>query len=348
MVRIGIIGVGGIVQGVHIPGIQKAKGGKIVAICDTNPETLKKVGDLLDIPEKYRFENHLDLIACEEVDAVEICTPNHLHVPMSLDVMKTGKPFQVEKPLSINKEIAATLGDALKENFVPNMMCFSYRYCSAVRYAKDIIQQGLLGDVIHINVEYLKDSALWKGRGMEWRFEKKCAGTGVLGDLGVHLIDMAQFLVGKMIRVCSKAVIVVKERPIPGTDKMGKVETDDFCNFLADFEGGAAGVFSVTRCAIGQGNTIKYAIYGTKGMIAFDLNKPDELSVCIGDVDVDTRGQHTVKVPKKYQVSQEQTFIDMVNGKECQYLPTVEDGIECQRILDTLLESSEKRCWMDL
>lgn len=348
MVKIGIIGVGGIVQGVHIPGLKAATGGKIVAICDINPDTLKKVGDMLEIDEKYRFTNYLDLIACKEVDAVEICTPNHLHVPMSLDVMKAGKPFQVEKPLSVNKEEASKLYDALKDNFIPNMMCFSYRYCSAVRYAKDIIEQGMLGDIVHVNVEYQKDSAFWKGRPMEWRFEKKCAGTGVLGDLGVHLIDMAQFLVGDMKSVCSRTGIVVKKRPIAGTDKMGDVETDDFCNFMADFHCGAAGVFSVTRCAVGQGNTIKYGIFGTKGMISFNLNFPDELSVCIGDVDVEARGQHTVQVPKKYRVSQEQTFIDMVSGKQCQYLPTVEDGMKCQKILDSLLESSVKNCWIDL
>ena len=348
MVRLGIIGVGGIANGVHIPEIQNTKNGQIVAICDIDKERLQAVGDKLGIDEKYRFENYMDLINCDIVDAIEICTPNYLHVPMALDALKSGKPFEVEKPLSINYQDATRLGDALKENAVPNMMCFSYRFRSAVRYAKDIIEQGLLGDIIHVNVEYLKDSGLWKGRPMEWRFEKDKAGTGVLGDLGVHLIDMAQFLVGDMKRICGKAAIVVKERPIKGTDKIGKVETDDYCNFMVEFENGAAGMFSVTRCAVGQSNTIKYAIYGTKGMIGFNLNKSDEIEVCIGDIDVDSHGQHTIRVPSKYRVSQEQTFIDLVEGKLGQYLPTVEDGLKCQKILDSLLESSEKSCWIDL
>ena len=83
--------------------------------------------------------------------------------------------------------------------------------------------------------------------------------------------------------------------------------------------------------------------------IAFDnINLFDEISVCIGEIDVETRGQHTIKVPKKYRVSQEQTFIDMVEGKEIPYLPTVDDGLKCQKILDSLLESSEKNCWIQL
>ncbi len=348
MVRIGIIGVGGIATGVHIPGILEAKNGKVTAICDVNPEALKKAGEKLNIPEEFRFSNHMDLLNCGNIDAVEICTPNHLHVPFSLDAWRANIPFEVEKPLSINMTEASRLGDALKEKNVPNMMCFSYRFRSAVRYAKELIEKGLLGDIVHVNVEYFKDSAFWKGRPMEWRFEKQYAGTGVLGDLGVHLIDMAQFLVGDMTRVCSRTGIVVKQRPIAGTDKIGNVETDDFCNFMADFENGASGVFSVTRCAIGQSNTIKYGIYGTLGMMEFNLNNPDEISVCIGEIDVETHGQHTIKVPKKYRASQEQTFIDMVEGKDCPDLPTVEDGLKCQKILDALLESSEKNCWIDL
>lgn len=348
MVRVGIIGVGNCAQAVHVTGVRDSKGGKVVAICDIDPEKLQKVGDLLDLDEAHRFENYMDLIHCDEVDAVEICTPNHLHVPIALEAIKAGKPFQVEKPISVNKTEAQKLVDAVKENPVPNMVCFSYRYRSSVRYAKDIISRGLLGDIIQVNVEYQKDSGYWKDRPMEWRFEKKYAGTGVLGDLGVHVIDMAQFLIGDIVRVCGRTGIVIKERPIRGTDKMGKVETDDYCNFLVDFANGCSGVFSATRCAIGQGNTIRYSIFGTKGMIGFNLNKPDEMTVCIGELDVETRGSHVIKVPAKYKVLQEQTFVDMVAGKECQYLPTVEDGLKCQKILDAVLESSEHSCWVEV
>lgn len=122
MVRIGIIGVGGIANGRHIPEIQKSSGGKITAICDINEKALKATGDKLGIPEHLRFTDYRDLIASDEVDAVEICTPNHLHVPMAVDAVKAGKPVNVEKPLSVNLDKAQPLKAALEENPVPNMM----------------------------------------------------------------------------------------------------------------------------------------------------------------------------------------------------------------------------------
>lgn len=348
MVRIGIIGVGGIACGAHIPEICESDGGVLTAVCDIDSGKLNSVGDRFNIPQNRRFTNYRELIECDEVDAVEICTPNYLHVPMAIDAVRAGKPINVEKPLSVNITEARKLESALSENHVPNMMCFSYRFKPAVRYAKEILNRGLLGDILSVNVEYLKSSAFMAGRRLEWRFIKKYAGTGVLGDLGVHLIDMAQLLVGNMTRVCAETGIVVKQRKKLDSEELGNVETDDYCNFLADFECGAHGMFNVTRCAIGHDNTIKYDIFGTRGVLSFNLNNSDELSLCIGDIDVESCGMHTVKVPDKYRIAQEQMFVDLVSGKECQYLPSVADGIVCQNILDSLLESSQKNGWIYL
>lgn len=348
MVRIGIIGVGGIANSVHIPGINSANGGVLTAICDIDREALKRTGDKYNIPEHLRFENYIDLINCSEVDAVEICTPNYLHVKMAADAARAGKPINVEKPLSVNYDEAKKMYDVLEKHNVPNMMCFSYRFKPAVRYAKEVMKRGLLGDILSVNVEYLKSSAFWEGRRLDWRFIKEYAGTGVLGDLGVHLIDMAQFLVGDITSVCAKAGTIVKQRKKLDSEELGEVETDDFCNFMATFECGANGMFAITRCAIGHDNTIKYDIFGTKGVLSFNLNNPDELRLCIGEIDVESYGMHTVRVPDKYKITQEQMFIDLVSGKECQYLPTVADGIEGQKILDSLLESSESGKWINI
>ena len=139
-----------------------------------------------------------------------------------------------------------------------------------------------------------------------------------------------------------------KERKKLDSEEYAPVETDDYCNFLAEFDNGAAGVFTVTRCALGHGNTIKYDIYGTKGVISFNLNNPDILNVCIGDIDLECQSMHTVSVPGKYRISQEQMFINMVEGKPCPYLPTVADGLRSQKILDSLLISSEENRWVNL
>lgn len=347
-VRIGIIGVGGIANSVHIPQIQKSADAEVTAVCDIDPNALKTTGDKLGIPEELRFSDYRDLIKCDQVDAVEICTPNYLHVPMAVEAAKSGKPFHVEKPLSVSYEAAKPLEAFLRAKNVPNMMSFSYRFKPAVRYAKWILERGLIGDVLSVNVEYLKASAFMEGRRLDWRFVKEYAGTGVLGDLGVHLIDMAEFLVGEFQEVCANCGIVVKERKRLDSEEMAAVETDDYCNFLVKLKNGAVGTFIITRCALGNANTIKYDIYGTQGVISFNLNQPDVLGVCVGEVDLKSEALHTVKVPAQFGITQGQMFIDLVNGKPCEYLPTVWDGLKCQKILDALLLSDTESRWVRL
>ena len=346
--KIGIIGVGGIANSVHIPGIEKCSGAEIYAICDINKDTLKSVGDRLGIPENLRFCDYRELIGCPKVDAVEICTPNYLHVEMALAAAAAKKPFNVEKPLSISMDTAIALEEKMKSDFVPNMMCFSYRFKPAVRYAKWILERGMIGDIVNVNVEYLKSSAFWEGRRLDWRFVKEYAGTGVLGDLGVHLIDMAEFLLGNIKEVSATTEIFVKNRKKLDSEEIGEVTTDDYCSFLANFENNIKGTFLITRCALGHANTIKYDIYGTKGVISFDLDHPEVLGVCVGEVDRMSEALHTVNVPHRFYVEQEQTFADMINGKECEYLPTLKDGFRSQRILDALLLSDSERKWISI
>lgn len=345
MKRIGIIGVGGIAQ-FHIGQLQEIKECKIVAICDIDPQKLLTVGEKLQIPEEQRFTEYQDLINCEEVDAVEICTPNYLHIPMAVAAANAGKPFNVEKPLSVCMEATKPLQEALAKNPVKNMMCFSYRFMPAVRYAKWIMENNLIGDVVSIDVAYLKSSAFWAGRRLDWRFVKQYAGTGVLGDLGVHLIDMAEFLTGKITEVAAECKIVVKKRKRLDSEELANVETDDYCSFLAKMDNGISAAFVITRCAYGNENTIKFDIYGTKGVISFDLNQPEILKVCVGEIDLKSEALHTVKVPQEYFMKQEQMFIDMLYEKECKYLPTVQDGLRSQKILDSLLLSSEEKRWV--
>ena len=348
MVKLGLIGLGGICQGKHIKELKDVKDVQIAALCDIDKERLAYVAKNLNIPEDHCFTDYHDLIACADVEAVEICTPNYLHIPMAVAAVEAGKAINVEKPLSINMQEAMALKEALEKHPVKNMMCFSYRFLPAVRYAKYIMEQNMIGKVNGIKVEYLKNSALWEGRRLDWRFVKEYAGTGVLGDLGVHLIDMASFLCGDFHAVCGQTGIVVKERQKLDSDEWAPVETDDYCNFLATLGDDIPASFTITRCALGNANTIRYEIYGNDGAISFDLNNPTVLNVCIGPIDKKANTLHTVPVPQEYVITQEQMFSDLLNGVPCRYLPTVEDGLKCQKILDALLESSEKKCWITL
>lgn len=345
MKQIGIIGVGGIANSAHIPQLLDIEDCKITAICDINESALLTVGEKLGLDNKHRFTDYKKLIDCDDVDAVEICTPNYLHIEMAEYTAKKGKPMNIEKPLCLTAEEAEQVDAIIKENNITNMMSFSYRFAPSVRYAKWIMEKGLIGKVVSINVEYLKSSAFMEGRRLDWRFVKKYAGTGVLGDLGVHLIDMAQLLVGDIKSVSAMKETVVKQRMKLDSDEFADVETDDICNFIANVEDKRTGdnvlaTFAITRCAIGNQNTIKYNIYGTEGMISFDLNNSSELGVCIGEVDKKSDGLHTVQVPNSFYITQEKAFIDSLHGNICEYFPTVEDGIKCQKVIDAIDEST--------
>ena len=345
--RIGIIGTGRI-SAVHIKGIKEAKGGVITALCDINEDALNRVGDELGIPKEYRFTDYHDLIGCDEVDAVEICTPNYLHVPMATAAIKAGKAVNVEKPLSCNMADVGGVLTALEENPVPNMMCFSYRFRPAVRYAKKLIADGGIGKVVSVNIEYLQSGSFIEGRRMEWRFVKEYSGTGAIGDLGVHLIDMTRYLVGDITAVCARKGTVVKQRRMLDSEVIGDVTTDDYCSFIADIEGGAVATFIVTRCAHGHSNTIKYDIFGTDGVISFNLNNPTELAICLGRDEVKTVGLHTVKVPEEYYASQEQSFIDIALGRYNEPIADIREGARCQRIVDAISLSSEENKWIEI
>jgi len=340
MLKIGIIGLGGISKK-HIKEILESPKAKICAICDIDETKLKSVGDHLEIPEENRFTDYRELIACSEVEAVEICTPNYLHIPMAMDVVAAGKALEVEKPLSVDYAGVDELLRAIDDAGVVNMTCFSYRFMPAVRYAKHLIEAGKLGKIINVDVAYLKSSGFWAGRRLDWRFVKEYAGCGVIGDLGVHLIDMTRYLVGDFKSVYASTEIVVKQRQKLDSDEYAAVETDDLASFMAKLEGNVHANFLISRCAIGNDNTIKFEIYGTEGVLRFNLNNPNELTVCIGDVDRETDSLHTVKVPKKYNIGQEETFIQAALGEIPEDFPVVREGAACQKIVDALIESAK-------
>lgn len=343
MVRIGVVGTGGIACNVHIPEILNCPEGKLVAICDIDEAKLKAAGEKFNIPENMRFTDYNDLIACPEVDAVEICTPNHLHVPIALAAVKAGKHIEVEKPLTTecNEQMQELLDEIEKRGLV-NMMSFSYRFKSAVRFAKHLIDEGRLGKIVNVNIEYLQSGVFIPGRRLEWRFVKEYAGSGTLGDLGVHLIDMTRFLIGDFKSVAALSSTVVKERRKLDSDEIAPVLVDDITSFVAKLENDVIANFLVTKCAIGESNTIKYEVYGTDGVLKFNLNNPNVLSLCIGDVDRETGSIHEVNVPVKYRLGQEECFIKTVAGESFPYYPGVREGAVCQKIVDAVVESAKE------
>lgn len=346
-VQIGIIGLGGI-SAKHIKELLACPQASIVAICDVDEKALKRVQRQLNLPEVKCYRDYRALIADCDVEGVEICTPNYLHTEMAVAALQANKPVNVEKPIAMDYAQACEILAAEKESSAFGMTCFSYRFMPAVRYAKYLVDQGTIGQIVGMNIAYLKCSAFWQGRRLEWRFVKKYAGSGVIGDLGVHLFDLAQILAGDIKRLCASTKIVIKERQDLHSDVILPVETEDMCSLVMQFAGGADASVHVTRCAIGHNNTIRYDVYGTRGAISFDLDKPDHLYLCHGEGDPKNFPVQDIQVPKEFFLSQEQAFIDAILGKRDAMFPTIAIGAAGQKIVDAILQSADQNKWVTL
>ena len=345
-VRIGIIGYGGIAKGRHVPELLACPDAEIVAVCDISEAARAAAKETLGLSDEKCYVHYRDLIADPTVDAVEVCTPNHLHAEIAIAVLAAGKPVNLEKPIALHYEQAMQIVQAEEKSTAFGMTCFSYRFFPAVRYAKHLVDNGKIGDVVGLNVAYLKDSAFWEGRRLEWRFVKECAGSGVIGDLGVHLIDLAQLLAGDIVKLCAESDILVKERTTLNGDAVAPVETEDSCCFLAQFQNGAKGSFHITRGAIGHQNTIRYDVYGTKGSLSFDLNDPTVLHICCGEGD--PKGYSYVKetVPDAFFLKQEEAFVKAVKGEKTDLFPTIKMGAQGQLVVDAIIRSAEEERWI--
>lgn len=341
--RMGIIGCGEIANGVHITGLLACKNAEITALCDIDPKALRDTQKRLELPDDCLFEDYRDLLRSGLVDAVSICTPNNMHFPIAMDAVACGIPYAVEKPVTLDEKEAELLYQATKEKGLAHMVCFSYRFRAAARYARKLIQEGKLGRIYHVYASYLQSWAT-KDQPYYWRFEKAQTGSGTLGDLGCHIIDLVRFLTGlEYVSVTASTGTIVKERKALDSDEMRTVDVDDWVHFLTEMTDGVSGVFESTRFAMGRGNYQVVEIYGENGCIVYHFsNEKNWVEVSIGD----TYTKNNVLTPldvSQYGVSQMQSFVDLVNGEGDGLAADAEDGLICQHVCDSVLRSAEEK-----
>ena len=354
VIRVGSVGVGAIWGGVHEPGIAKSPDLTLVAICDIDEKKLEAVGEKYGIPPQYRFTDYRDLVNCDIVDAVDICTSNDAHFKVAMAAVEAGKPFNLEKPITLTAEEADILAKAAQEKNVKNMVCFSYRFKAAARYAKDLIAQGKIGRVYHVNMQYFQAWGLPRANcPLVWRYVKSRTGTGALGDLGSHALDLVRFVTNKeYTRVVGHTGTYVHERPLLDGKGVGQVDVDDFSNYMADMEDEISVSFQITRFAYGRGNYQRMEIYGSEGAIVYSLDATpagiDEIEVCSGDINADAHVFNHLPIPQQYFCDQMQSFADIVNGTGDGLAANIQDGQANQHLLDAIVESAEKGTWLSL
>ena len=340
--RIGLIGVGGIMNGAHIPGYLSDDNCEITAIADISESALERTGDRLNLPRERRFGSHTELLRSGLVDAVDIATSNDVHVPIALEALSAGYPVSVEKPIGMNFNQALELEKRSAETGLPVFVCFSWRYRLFPRYMKYLVDSGEIGRLYHIYIKCIKDSGLWKGRRLEWRFQKERAGSGVLCDLGSHMFDMIRFFGEEFESVFCDMGTIVKRRQMIDSDEWGDVTTDDWSNVICRLKSGIDATVTLTRCATNEKDTIEFYLIGEKGSLKFVYdNGPQKLYKCTGD-DMKDNTFREVEVPSDFKAgSQSSAYISLLSGVSDSYTALIGDGIKSQAAVDAAVMSFE-------
>jgi len=217
------------------------------------------------------------VIARDDIEIVDITVPNDLHRPIAEFALQHGKHVLCEKPLALSAEEASRMSQCARRSTAVHMVAFNYRRCSAVLEAKRLIDSGALGKIFHFRALYLQDWALPAETPFTWRFSAAQSGSGALGDIGSHAIDLAIHLVGEIASVVGVAETFVGTRPEAGSNDSRSVDVDDCAVALLRFANGAVGTLEASRFSYGRKNFLTFEISGSNGALAFNWERSNEL-----------------------------------------------------------------------
>ena len=338
------------------------------AVCARNADKAKEFAD------NWGYESvetdWKKLVERDDIDAIDICTPNNLHKDIAIAAAHAGKMILCEKPIAMNVAEGEEMCEAVESAGVANIVWYNYRRAPAVTLAKKLIDEGKLGRIFHYRAVFLQDwtisEELPQGGEALWRLDADAAGSGVTGDLLAHCIDTAIWLNGTIKDVNAMTETFIKERVHQGTGKKQEVKIDDACAFMCHFDNGSLGTFESTRYARGHKALYTFEINGEHASIAWDLHDLHRLSYFDHRDESQTRGWRSIHVTDGdhpymgnwwvpgLQIGYEHTFVHEV-ADFLQSLstgepvgPTFRDALETQKVCDAVLESASNRAWADI
>ena len=310
------------------------------------------------------------LVARDDIDAIDICTPNNTHAEIAIAAAEAGKMVLCEKPLARTTEESLPMVEAIEKAGVANTVWYNYRRIPAVTLAKQIVDSGKLGRIFHYRANFLQDwtisEDLPQGGEALWRLDANAAGTGVTGDLLAHCIDTAIWLNGGIKDVSAMTETFIKERVHQATGEKQAVTIDDACVFHCHFENGSLGLFESTRYARGHKALYTLEINGEHASIRWDLHDLNRLEFFDHSDEGIVRGWRSVHITDgdhpyldKWWVpglciGYEHTFVHQVadflaslsSGEPCN--PTFRDALETAKVCDAVLASAKERAWKDV
>lgn len=366
---------------VHTSGWQQAgkffgTPARVTHVVGRNREATQAFADAFGVPNV--LTDWREAVADPDIDVIDICTPGDSHVDIAIAALEAGKHVLCEKPLAntvAGAERMAAAAEAASARGIRSMVGFSYRRTPALSYAKRLVDEGRIGDVRHIRAQYLQDWISDPEFPLVWPLDKDAAGSGALGDIGAHIIDLAGFLTGhRLTGLTGITETFVKRRPklaaqtgglsATGSDEYGDVTVDDAAAWVARTDRGALATFEATRFAVGRRNAMRIELNGSKGSLAFDFERMNELEFFDFADPAPEAGFRRILVtdpehpymgawwPPGHGVGYEHAFThevhDLVDAIEAgrDPEPSFADGLEVQRIL-AAIESSEGN-WVDL
>jgi predicted dehydrogenase len=332
-VRLAVIGTGGIARYVHLPELLRCEQAEVVAVCDTDEARVRDIAAEFNIPRTYA--SHEELLAKERLDAVSICTPNNSHAAISLAAIERGLHVCCEKPLGVSYGETRRMYEAARQRDLTTMVAFSYRFVPSARLLAELIDESALGELYNIEAVYGQMHLIDPKAPLVWRMQKRIAGSGALGDLGSHLIDLCRWWAGDVTAVCARMKTFIGQRPLPGSDQMGKVDVDDTVSCVAEFSSGAVGTLTASRYFTGRGNYQRVEITGRHGSVVFRNELSRELEACIGTHFVETRTHATMRTSPRHEVGQMAHFVQAVAGGR-KVKPDFEDGMRAQEVLEAI------------
>ena len=293
------------------------------------------------------------VIERKDIHVVDVAVPNSLHGPTAIAAAQAGKVVLCEKPLAMSLAEAQSMADAARN--VPNLVWFNYRRIPAVSYAKRLIEEGRLGEIFHYRATYLNQSGNDPSKTSGWRYRREDSGSGVIGDLLSHSLDLALYLNGKISQLNAMTHTFAAGRDV-----------DDAALLMVKFANGSVGTFEATRYALGYRNQNTFEIHGSHGMLSFNLEDMNRLEFFDASDRPNLQASRSLLVtgPNEpysdnfwkpgHLLGYEHTFIATLGdflhaiAKKEAFHANFEDGVAVQRILDATEESARTRSWIEL
>jgi len=307
-----------------------------------------------------------EVVGRKDIGIVDVSTPGDTHAEIAIAAARAGKAVLCEKPLANDVRQAKAMLAAVEKAGVPHMLCHNYRRAPAVMLARELVASGKLGRIRHYRGTYLQDWPVDPELPLYWRFRREKAGSGALGDILSHSLDLGRFVLGSEVTEVAAALeTFVKRRPLPEDPaRKGRVTVDDAALALVRFANGAVGSIEGTRFATGRQNYNRFEVNGSRGSVAFNMERMNELEYFSRDDDVKTQGFRQIMAtepehaycgawwPAGHIIGYEHTFTHTVydfleavaSGRPVK--PDFEDGVRNQLVLEAISKAARTRRWL--